>query len=618
MKKPLLQAILFSLAAAFFLSGCELTVVVKDGIGGAVTSDDGLIDCPGQCSHEYANTDAQVTLTAIADNGYEFSEFENPAVCDNQNDPSIDSGVCRVTMNNNHTVVATFNEKAVPGNQKPVVSIVQPGGEVSGPDLGVVVKAVDPDGSVEHVLLYIDNQLVRRENAPPYEWGTANNDWNDEPLINLSSGTYQLKAVATDNDGAVTSVTLSVTVSPQAPNHNEVVITPSGGSDDTGIIQDALDRLEDGDTLRLNGNFVIRRTLYLPSDFTWILSGSMKLGDKADLDRAGVVGPGFDSRKATAITEKPGGAKNIDMSGGVYYGNAENNKSKGVRLINFIQVSHSRFHDMTILNASDDNFTLGAKCTRNECRNLLSRTAGVDEDMSGNGLTDKGDANKWFDCIAEDCTSDGWTPKCRNSEFYRCIARKNLGPGFGLYARLDGSPQSDSIGAAITGNKFYACEAYDNYRGGISLNISANCGPGAIIRDNFIQGTFHNNRMSGVLFRNKLSSGVMKDNAVDVLVYSNLGLRFDGSPSGIGGGLSVDGTPISGITGTVVGYENAYKTGGRDVHLNSAKDSRLTVYMPDDQDPARLDDGNGSNVLNEIDFSCSESLQTWSTQAYCK
>lgn len=348
-------------------------------------------------------------------------------------------------------------------------------------------------------------------------------------------------------------------------------IVPTGTSDDTSRIQSALDKLKSGNKLVLNGAFVIRSTIYLPSNFVWVLNGTLTLGNGAILDSVGITEGDIDSRKPTAITESPGGASNIDMSGGVYFGNGMNNASKGVRFINFIQVKNSTFHDMTIENASDDNFTLGAKSTYNVCRNLVSRNAGVSLSMSGNGLTDKGEYNKWYDCIAEGCTSDGWTPKSRYCEFHRCIGRRNKGPGFGLYARLDGSPVSNSHGESIVGNKFYACEAYDNERGGFSADISSNSGDGAVIKDNFIQGAFYNNRMEGVLFRNKLSDGIVSNNQIDILVFGNQGLRSDGSPSSISGGLSVDGTPIAGIFGAVVAYNNSYAHSRTDIHLTEAR-----------------------------------------------
>lgn len=185
-------------------------------------------------------------------------------------------------------------------------------------------------------------------------------------------------------------------------------------TDHTQQIQTALDRLLPNDTLQLVGDFIISRTIYLPSDFTWRLDGSLTLGKNAVLDV-------IDWRPG-AITETSGGASNIYMSGGLYHGN-RNENIEGIRFLNFVQVEQSTFRDMTIVHASDDNFSLGHSAQYNEVHNLVSRYAG------GNGLSDKGSYNKWYDCVAEYCDSDGWTPKSRYSEFHRCVARENKGPG---------------------------------------------------------------------------------------------------------------------------------------------------------------------------------------------
>lgn len=385
----------------------------------------------------------------------------------------------------------------------------------------------------------------------------------------------------------------------------EIIITPTG-ADDASMIQNTLDTLQQGDTLILNGDFVIARTIYLPRDFTWILNGSLALSENVDLDRVGWVETGVDARRPTGITEKPGGATNIEMSGGTYYGYNVHDGTSTIRFINFVSVTHSYFHDFSIIEGSDDGFTLGPGSNNNECRNLIGSGA------HGNALTDKGDHNKWYDCIAEDCDSDGWTPKCRNSEFYRCIGRRNAGPGFGMFARLDGSGDPVDLGEIITGNKFYACEAYDNEREGFSFNIASTSGQGSIVRDNYIQALCYNNRMQGVGFRNKQSDGIMENNEIDILVYGNKGLKEDGTLSSYAGGLGVEGT-VTGITGSIVGYEN----GGWDINIKNASNCTLSVYNPDDQSPAVLNTGSNGNIINEISFSCSQPPEKWCVQKYC-
>jgi len=398
----------------------------------------------------------------------------------------------------------------------------------------------------------------------------------------------------------------------------EIVIVPSGTTDDADLIQTTLDGVQDGDTLRLNGDFVIGRTIYLPSDFFWILDGTLTLGDAADTDDIGYVDTtrNIDARRNTGISEKPGGATNIDMSGGTYYGNSANNSIKSVRFLNFVYVTNSYFHDMVITDASDDCFTLGPGCHDNECRNLIGSFAGVSLNMSGNGLTDKGDYNKWYDCIAEDCWSDGWTPKCRNSEFYRCIGRRNLGPGFGMFVRIDGSGDPD-LGETIEGNKFYDCKAYDNDRSGFSFDISSTSGEGGIVRNNYIEGIAFNNRRQGVSFRNKQPNSIIENNEVNIVAWGNLGQRNDGSLSIFAGGLSVEGSeesPIRGITGSVVCYDNS----GWDVNTYAASECSITVYHPSGENAPVLKLGSNSNSITIVEFDCSDSMVEWCQQKYCE
>jgi len=351
------------------------------------------------------------------------------------------------------------------------------------------------------------------------------------------------------------------------PQDNSVkVLYSTGSTDHTWLIQNTLNSLSPNDTLHLFGDFVIFRTIYFPSDFTWQLDGTLTLGKNAVLDIIGW--------RPAAITEKSGGASNIRMVGGLYDGNRKNN-GEGIRLINFVKVTNSIFRDMVINNAPDDNFSLGLSAQYNEVYNLLSRYAG------GNGLSDKGSYNKWFDCVAEYCDSDGWTPKSQYSEFHRCVARENKGPGFGMYARTD--VPDVNIGAKLNGNKFIEIEAYCNERSGISLNIADDCGPGAELMDNYIQGYFYKNGRGGVEFTNKLSDGKIINNSMDVVALDNYGW----SPSTLLGGISVKvaGLAVPGmygvadqVTGYFVGYRNNMSN-RTDVNIQEATNSEMMVFQ---------------------------------------
>jgi hypothetical protein len=395
----------------------------------------------------------------------------------------------------------------------------------------------------------------------------------------------------------------------------EIVIVPSGTSDDATLIQSALDGLHNDDTLLLNGNFVLKHTIYLPSNFTWILNGSVTLASDAVLDEVGWVTDVIDARRRTGITEKKGGASNIDMSGGIYYGNYTN-YTKSMRFLNFISVTNSRFHDMIITEVTDDNFTLAPGSNHNECRNLVGSFS-----KSGNAMTDKGEYNTWIDCIASDCGSDGWTPKCRHSTFIRCIAANNVGPGFGMYAREEGYADNKDVGDHIIGNKFLDCISYGSTESsGFSFNISANC-PGAVIRDNFIQAVCYDNQGSGVFFRNKDDAelGIIKDNVVDIVCYGNKGLNKSGDISIWAGGLGMENDNssshniIENITGSVVCYDNRI-----DVNTRGGHNCHIKVYHPEAENNPVLDDNSSNNNTAIVsDFNCSDQLKAWCQYKYC-
>lgn len=105
-----------------------------------------------------------------------------------------------------------------PSNQAPSVSFTKPvNGDTyeEGVTLVANVAATD-DGEVDNVKLYLNGSLVRQENVSPYDW---NHKGQDPVLQNMSAGTYTLKAVAIDDDGATTEKSITITV-------NKKVVTP--------------------------------------------------------------------------------------------------------------------------------------------------------------------------------------------------------------------------------------------------------------------------------------------------------------------------------------------------------------------------------------------------------
>lgn len=87
----------------------------------------------------------------------------------------------------------------------------------------VTVDASDNDGTIASVQLFLDDVLVRAENVAPYNWGQASQ--NDVALQGLAYGTYELKAIATDNDGATTTATITITVTSE--DITEVCVNPT-------------------------------------------------------------------------------------------------------------------------------------------------------------------------------------------------------------------------------------------------------------------------------------------------------------------------------------------------------------------------------------------------------
>ena len=103
-------------------------------------------------------------------------------------------------------------------NLNPTVIFSQPTNGISvGKDIGVVVNASDSDGTIIKVDLYINNKFVRTDNSTPYEWGTSCSA-SDNDLMNLSNGSYTLKAIAIDNEGG--SSTQKITVKVDYSNNN--------------------------------------------------------------------------------------------------------------------------------------------------------------------------------------------------------------------------------------------------------------------------------------------------------------------------------------------------------------------------------------------------------------
>ena len=71
-----LPKLLSLFAIVSLISACNLTVEIDNEQGGRVVSEDGKIDCPDTtCKHNYTDTQAEVTLSAIPNEGFVFAGF---------------------------------------------------------------------------------------------------------------------------------------------------------------------------------------------------------------------------------------------------------------------------------------------------------------------------------------------------------------------------------------------------------------------------------------------------------------------------------------------------------------------------------------------------------------
>lgn len=135
------------------------------------------------------------------------------------------------------TATATFDNVTIstsappPSNQPPAVAMTSPasGANFTAPaTISVAASATDSDGTIAKVDFFAGTTLLASDSAAPYALS-----WS-----NVAAGTYVLKAVATDDDGAATtSGTVTITVSdaptstglPTGWTHADIGATPVAG-----------------------------------------------------------------------------------------------------------------------------------------------------------------------------------------------------------------------------------------------------------------------------------------------------------------------------------------------------------------------------------------------------
>lgn len=139
-------------------------------------------------------------------------------------------GLAVTSHNVNATATATFTNVTARGaatgsNQPPTVALTAPAASASytaPATMTVSASASDTDGTITKVDFYRGSTLIASDSTSPY--GVT---WS-----NAAAGTYQLTAVATDNDGATTtSSPVGVTVNSATNQAPAVALTaPAGGA----------------------------------------------------------------------------------------------------------------------------------------------------------------------------------------------------------------------------------------------------------------------------------------------------------------------------------------------------------------------------------------------------
>ncbi len=91
-------------------------------------------------------------------------------------------------------------------NEPPTITITQPtvNSFVIPATITIDAEATDSDGTISNIFYYINDVLVQEEWVAPYAF-----DWT--PSV---AGTYEIKAVATDNDGEKAEDVVSITINP--------------------------------------------------------------------------------------------------------------------------------------------------------------------------------------------------------------------------------------------------------------------------------------------------------------------------------------------------------------------------------------------------------------------
>ncbi|MEM9443780.1 MAG: S8 family serine peptidase [Verrucomicrobiota bacterium] len=97
------------------------------------------------------------------------------------------------------------------GNELPIVSFKRASSDLEIDEgyslINIEAKASDPDGSISYVELFLDGESLGKQTQKAYRWNQSN-----LALRGLPEGTYELKLMATDNEGALAEALVKLNV----------------------------------------------------------------------------------------------------------------------------------------------------------------------------------------------------------------------------------------------------------------------------------------------------------------------------------------------------------------------------------------------------------------------
>ncbi|WP_420582288.1 DUF4955 domain-containing protein [Reichenbachiella sp.] len=207
-----------------------------------VSPDKGVIQESGApliVEAEATDSDGSITAVTLYLGDLKLSELTtSPYVWDTESElQSLTSGNYVLTLEAiDNDGLLTTRELEIIVNEFPAMDFVSPTDEQEfehGSNVTVTIDASDSDGSIAEILLYLNDELQRKEKSIPYLWGDRSD--LDPEFFEMEAGTYFLEAVAVDDQGSESTIVTEFVVKPKeevlSVNHHQNMVYPNPFSD---------------------------------------------------------------------------------------------------------------------------------------------------------------------------------------------------------------------------------------------------------------------------------------------------------------------------------------------------------------------------------------------------